>query len=113
LVNASHVRLGNADVTRIRLGTNRLTSIPEHIAFVKEAVAAGVDHFATAFTYTGGRSEETIGAALSSVRDRCFAATKGGYPPGTADRTCLRSQVEESLRRPGADSIDPYYRVVR
>jgi aryl-alcohol dehydrogenase-like predicted oxidoreductase len=31
-------------VTRIRLGMNRLTNTREHIAFPKEAVAAGVNH---------------------------------------------------------------------
>jgi diketogulonate reductase-like aldo/keto reductase len=37
-------------VTRIGLGTNRLTNTREHIAFPKEAVAAGVSHIDTAHT---------------------------------------------------------------
>ena len=36
------VRLGEAEIIRMGLGTNRLTNTPTSIAFVKEAVAAGV-----------------------------------------------------------------------
>jgi aryl-alcohol dehydrogenase-like predicted oxidoreductase len=35
---------------------------------VREAVAAGVSHIDTAHAYTGGESEEMIGAALVSRR---------------------------------------------
>ena len=35
------LRLGDTEVTRIGLGTNRLTNTAEHVAFMKEAVAAG------------------------------------------------------------------------
>jgi hypothetical protein len=37
------LRLGDTEVARIGLGTNRLTNTPEHVAFVKEAVDAGVN----------------------------------------------------------------------
>jgi pyridoxine 4-dehydrogenase len=47
-------------VTRIGLGTNRLTNTREHIAFLKEAVAAGVGHIDTAHSYAAGESEETV-----------------------------------------------------
>ena len=63
------LRLGDAEVTRIGLGTNRLTYARRHVAFVEEAVAAGVSHIDTAHLYTRGQSEETIGAALSAVAD--------------------------------------------
>jgi aryl-alcohol dehydrogenase-like predicted oxidoreductase len=63
------VKLGDADVARIGLGTNRLTKTPDHIAFIKAAVAAGVRMIDTAHTYTGGQSEETIGAALYPIPD--------------------------------------------
>jgi pyridoxine 4-dehydrogenase len=101
--------LGDAEVARIGLGTNRLTNTPEHVAFVKEAVDAGVNLIDTAHTYTRGESEETIGAALSPTPDGCIVATKGGYAPGHGRPDVLRSQIEESLRRLGADSIDLYY----
>jgi len=50
------LRLGDTDVTRIGLGTNPLTHTSEQIAFVKEAVAAGVNMIDTAHAYTGGES---------------------------------------------------------
>ena len=74
-----NLRLGETDVTRIGLGTNRLTNMPEHHAFLKEAVAAGVNLIDTAHVYTGGESEETIGVALSPIPDGCVVATKGGF----------------------------------
>ena len=103
------LRLGDTEVARIGLGTNRLTSTPGHVAFVKEAVAAGVNLIDTAHTYTGGDSEETIGAALSPVPDGCVVATKGGYARGHGRPEVLRSQIEESLRRLRTDSIALYY----
>jgi aryl-alcohol dehydrogenase-like predicted oxidoreductase len=36
------VKLGDVDVARIGLGTNRLTKTRDNVAFVKAAVAAGV-----------------------------------------------------------------------
>ncbi|HEX9299754.1 MAG TPA: aldo/keto reductase, partial [Actinomycetota bacterium] len=103
------LRLGDTDMTRIGLGTNRLTNTPEHVAFVREAVGLGVNMIDTAHTYTGGQSEETIGAALSPVPEDCIVATKGGYAPGDGRPAVLRSQIEESLRRLRAEVIDLYY----
>jgi pyridoxine 4-dehydrogenase len=103
------LRLGDTEVARIGLGTNRLTRTPEHIAFVKEAVAAGVNLIDTALTYTGGASEETIGAALSPIPEGCIVATKGGYARGHGRPEVLRSQIEASLRRLRTDSIALYY----
>jgi aryl-alcohol dehydrogenase-like predicted oxidoreductase len=103
------LRLGDTDVARIGLGSNRLTNTHDHVAFVKEAVAAGVGHIDTAHTYTGGESEETIGAALSPVPEDVIVATKGGNAPGEGRRDALGAQIEESLRRLRTDSISLYY----
>ena len=103
----SRLRLGDTEVARIGLGTNRLTNTPEHVAFVKEAVAAGVNLIDTAHTYAGGKSEETIGAALSPAPDGCVIATKGGWNGGRSE--VLRAEIEESLRRLRTDSIPLYY----
>jgi diketogulonate reductase-like aldo/keto reductase len=46
------VRLGEAAVARIGLGTNRLTNMPAHVAFIRDAVVAGVSLIDTAHTYT-------------------------------------------------------------
>jgi pyridoxine 4-dehydrogenase len=106
---AGKLRLGDAEVARIGLGTNRLTYTPERVAFVEEAVAAGVRLIDTAHLYTGGQSEQTIGAALSPVPDGCVVATKGGFRPGEGRPEALRAQIEESLRRLRTDRIALYY----
>jgi pyridoxine 4-dehydrogenase len=108
-VERTKLRLGDTEVARIGLGTNRLTKTRDHVAFVKAAVAAGVSHIDTAHTYTGGQSEATIAAALSPIPDGCVVATKGGYAPGHGRPEVLRAQIEESLRRLRTEAIDLYY----
>jgi pyridoxine 4-dehydrogenase len=101
------LKLGETDVGRIGLGTNRLTKTPEHVGFVNEAVAAGVNVIDTAHTYAGGGSEQTIGAALSPIPEDCIVATKGGW--NGARPEALRAEIDESLRRLGTESIALYY----
>jgi pyridoxine 4-dehydrogenase len=108
-MNETTLRLGDADMARIGLGTNRLTNTPEHVAFIRDAVELGVGMIDTAYTYTDGESEQTIAAALSPVPEGCIVATKGGYAPGTGRPEVLRTQIEESLRRLRTDAIDLYY----
>jgi pyridoxine 4-dehydrogenase len=103
------LRLGDTEVARIGLGTNRLTNTREHIAFVQEAVAAGVGQIDTAYSYTRGESEETIGAALSPFDGGIVVATKGGYQAGEGHPEALRAQIEASLRRLRTDTIALYY----
>jgi aryl-alcohol dehydrogenase-like predicted oxidoreductase len=101
--------LGDTEVARIGLGTNRLTNTPGHVAFVTEAVAAGVGLVDSAHTYTGGESETTIGEALSPLPPGRVLATKGGYAAGDGRPEVLRAQIEESLRRLRTDVIPLYY----
>jgi pyridoxine 4-dehydrogenase len=108
-MNAPKLRLGDTEVPRIGLGTNRLTNTAEHAALVKDAVAAGVGHIDTAHTYTRGDSEETVGAALSPVVDGVVVATKGGWGAGNGRPDVLRAQIEESLRRLRTETIALYY----
>ena len=102
------VQLAGAEVPRIGLGTNRLTTATENVEFVREAVAAGVRHIDTAHLYTGGDSERAIGAALAGTARTSLVATKGGYRPARAGRRCWRADRAEPAR--AADRrIDLYY----
>jgi aryl-alcohol dehydrogenase-like predicted oxidoreductase len=102
-------RLAGFDVPRIGLGTNRLTTAPEHVDFVREAVAAGVRHIDTAHLYTGGDSERAIGEALDGAAENVLVATKGGYRAGEGRPDVLGAQIEQSLRSLRRDAIDLYY----
>src|ERR671936_831423 len=102
-------RLGDVELTRIGLGANRLRNTPENVAFIREAVAAGVNLVDTAHSYTGGESEATIGAALSPAPENVVVATKGGYARGEGRPEVLCAQIEDSLRRLRTDAIALYY----
>ena len=101
--------LGDTLVTRVGLGTNRLTNTPANQAFLREALGAGVDFIDTAHLYTGGDSELTIGAALAPFPEGCLVATKGGYRPGEGRPETLSAQIEQSLRSLRVDRIELYY----
>src|SRR6266849_5697288 len=101
------MRFAGIEVARIGLGTNRLTNTRQNIVLIKASVAAGVQLIDTAHLYTGGQSEETIGAALSPMPDNVVVATKGGINGGSP--AALRSEIDESLRRLRAKSIGLYY----
>lgn len=103
----TRLKLGDVEVARIGLGTNRLTKTPDHVELVKEAVAAGVNLVDTAHTYAGGQSEDTIGTALSAIPNGSFVETKGGWDGARPE--VLRAELEESLRRLRTNRIDLYY----
>jgi aryl-alcohol dehydrogenase-like predicted oxidoreductase len=103
------LKLGDTELTRVGLGTNRLTQTPEHVALVRDAVAAGVNFIDSAYLYTRGQSEATIGEALAPFPEGVVVATKGGYNPGEGHPDVLRSHVEESLRRLRTEVIELYY----
>jgi pyridoxine 4-dehydrogenase len=104
------MKLGDIDVARIGLGTNRLTKTRDNVAFVKAAVAAGVQMIDTAHSYTSGQSEETIGEALSPIPEGCVVATKGGIGgAGHGRPEVLSAEIEHSLRRLRTDTIAVYY----
>jgi aryl-alcohol dehydrogenase-like predicted oxidoreductase len=101
------ITLGDVEVPRIGLGTNRLAQTSQNVAFVEAGVAAGLRHIDTAHTYARGQSEVTIGDALASRPSGTVVATKGGWDSGRPD--AIREQIEESLRRLQTDAIDLYY----
>ena len=75
---------------------------------------AGVNLIDTADAYSDGLSEEILGQALGSDRDRVLIATKVRFPmsdePNDAglSRHHIISSAEASLRRLGTDHIDLY-----
>ena len=104
------VTIGDRDIARIGLGTNRLRRTRENVAFIKNAVAAGVQMIDTAHLYTGGESEETIGEALSPFPDDIVVATKGGFGgAGRGRPEVLSAEIEQSLRGLRTDAIHLYY----
>src|SRR5438067_3972201 len=104
------MKLGDMEVGRIGLGTNRLIETPGNIALVKAAVAAGILMIDAAHSYTGGQSEETIGEALSPIPETCVVVTKGGIGgAGRGRPEVLRAEIEQSLRRLRTERISLYY----
>ena len=101
-------KLGDRELNRIGLGTNRLTDTAENRELLMTAVELGVQMIDTAHTYTGGESERTIGAALSPFPADLVVATKGGYR-GTGRPDRLRVQIEQSFESLRTETIALYY----
>ena len=101
------IRIGDTEVPRIGLGTNKLENTESNAAFIRDAVAAGVRLIDTAHLYVSGESEATIGAAPAELPDDVVVATKGGYHDGSPET--ITAEIEESLRRLRTESIDLYY----
>jgi aryl-alcohol dehydrogenase-like predicted oxidoreductase len=89
---------------------------PDCARIVERAIEAGINCIDTADVYSGGESEEILGAALaaSGRRDEIVLATKFGYRMGEGpnrggvSRVWIRRAVEASLRRLRTDRIDLY-----
>lgn len=103
------MKLGDLDVDRIGLGTNRLTYTPKHVAFIEAAVGAGVQMIDTAHLYTGTQSEKTIGEAVGGSPPGVVVATKGGFQPGEGRPEVLRGQIAESLHNLRTREITLYF----
>jgi pyridoxine 4-dehydrogenase len=101
--------IGDHQVNRIGLGTNRLMDTLENSDFLTRAVEAGVNFIDTAHLYTGGASEQAIGAALAPFPDDLVVASKAGYHPGSGRPERLRAEVEESFERLRSETITLYY----
>jgi pyridoxine 4-dehydrogenase len=102
------VALGDREVTRVGLGTNRLRNTAENRAFLEAAADAGLGFVDTAHVYTSGESERTIGEALAPFGDDLVVATKGGYNEGGGAEK-LRSELEQSLESLRVEAIYLYY----
>jgi aryl-alcohol dehydrogenase-like predicted oxidoreductase len=104
-----HIRIGERDIPRMGMGTNRLTQTPDNVHFLRGAAELGIGLVDTAHLYTGGSSESTVGEAFGALAERPVIATKGGFRPGEGRPDVLSSQIEESLSRLRVDRIDLYY----
>ena len=107
---AGRVRLGDLDVSRLGLGTNRITDSPESYKLLKQAVDWGVDFIDTAHRYGSGASEIGIGNALAPYPENLMITTKGGFDYSGPDGSPagLRAHLEESLQRLKTDCIYLY-----
>jgi 1-deoxyxylulose-5-phosphate synthase len=112
-------RLGGTGlrVSALCLGAWKLGTKPgeaESLEIIARALDAGINFIDTANVYGKGMSEEIVGKAIGSVRDRVVLATKvrgrmHDDPNGEGlSRFALLRECEESLRRLGTDYIDLY-----
>jgi aryl-alcohol dehydrogenase-like predicted oxidoreductase len=112
-------RLGSAGVkvSAIGLGTNQFggkVDLESAKNIIHAALDAGINLIDTADIYSGGRSEEFIGAALQGKRHQALIATKvrgkTGEGPNDegASRQHILAGVEASLRRLQVETIDLY-----
>lgn len=102
----------NLEVSAISLGVWQLGD-PKYWGKVEDvegtiqvALDEGINLFDTAEIYGNGKSEEALGKALGSNRDRVIIASKVSESKLSADD--LPTACEESLARLGTDRIDLY-----
>ncbi len=91
------------------------SDVTEATRLVDICLDAGVTLFDTADVYSGGASEEILGAALKGKRGRALISTKTTFRngPGANDVGSSRYHIvracEASLKRLGTDHIDLYF----
>ena len=91
------------------------TDVAEAKRMVDICLEAGVSFFDTANSYSTGRAEEILGAAIEGRRDDLLLATKATFPMGSApndvgsSRHVILRACEDSLRRLRTDHVDVYY----
>jgi aryl-alcohol dehydrogenase-like predicted oxidoreductase len=91
------------------------TDVDEARRLIDVCLEAGTSFFDTANSYSTGRAEEILGAAIAGRRERVLLSTKATFPMGPgpnelgSSRHFLMRACEDSLRRLGTDHIDVYY----
>jgi aryl-alcohol dehydrogenase-like predicted oxidoreductase len=108
-------KVGSLEVSVAGLGCNNFgMRIDEDASkrVVDAALDAGINHFDTADIYGRGQSEEFLGRALGSRRDRAVVTSKVGMgaPEGEhgGSEPYITKHCDESLNRLGTDHIDLY-----
>ena len=71
-------------------------------------VAAGINHFDTAYVYTEGASERLLGEFAAPMRDDLVIATKAAYAGGSGRDNILQA-FDTSRQRLGMDCVDILY----
>jgi len=90
------------------------TEEKEATRLIDICLEAGLNMFDSADNYSGGRSEEILGAAIVGRRDQVLISTKGTFRAGNgpndvgSSRFHLIQTVEMSLKRLRTDYIDLY-----
>jgi aryl-alcohol dehydrogenase-like predicted oxidoreductase len=110
----SGIRVSALTLGAMSFGSMGNTDRDDCIRIVHRALDAGINVVDTADVYSGGQSEEIVGAALKGRRDDVVLATKSfnamSRDPnarGSSRRWIVRA-CEDSLRRLDTDHIDLY-----
>ena len=117
-------RLGDLEVSSIGLGCMNMAwgfgppiGKPDAVRLLRAAYDRGVTYFDSAEVYGPFLSEEMVGEALASVRDRVVIASKFGFDIGPSGEIRglnsrperIKQVVEASLKRLRTDRIDLLY----
>jgi pyridoxine 4-dehydrogenase len=100
------IQVGEREVLRLGLGTNRISDNPESRAVLRAALDFGVNFIDTADKY--GISQNIIGATLSPYPKNLIIATKGGWSDDN-DKSSLEAQIDNSLKVLKVDQIYLWY----
>ncbi|WP_339416262.1 MULTISPECIES: aldo/keto reductase [unclassified Pseudomonas] len=106
-------------VSALTLGTmmfGEQTNTEDSLRIIDKAWDQGINFIDTADVYTGGRSEEIVGDAITRQRQDWIVASKVGFgpPDGLPNRSGLSRKhifnaLEASLTRLDTDYLDIYY----
>ncbi|MCU1644148.1 MAG: aldo/keto reductase [Nocardia sp.] len=108
------VQVSTLALGAMNFGSMGRTTQDEATAIVDAALEAGVNLIDTADAYSRGESEEMVGKAIAGRRDDLVLATKAYLPMGDernhqgSSRRWLVAELDNSLRRLGADHVDLY-----
>ncbi|MDK3073982.1 aldo/keto reductase [Sedimentitalea sp. JM2-8] len=103
--------LDGSPVSRFAFGTMQFgagADATDSRAMFDACRAAGINHFDTAYVYTGGASETLLGQMIEDDRDALLIATKYGSVGG-AGRANMTQQFDISCGRLGLDGVDLLY----
>lgn len=124
IINLPTRKLGSLEVSAMGFGCMSMQhgyaprlSNEETAKVIRSAYDKGVTFFDTAINYGPFINEESVGLALSPIRDKVVIATKFGYGYDENGKNIglnsrpdyIRKMTEDSLKRLKTDHIDLYY----